>query len=297
MNINIGGSDFDEDDELEEAYESFGETPIINIYVEGFDDKRFWGKLFSEQGFSDFNIDAVGVEAKANGKGTILKLLKEKKVRLGKYYLVCMDSDYDNYYGLNQDILNNEFCFQTYAYSIENYYYHPKDFINLCCNIAGSYSNSHIPCFERLIYDWSKEYYPSFVKLLESGSREEAKKLILKAKHSGVELAPEVDISDVDLSKFDAIGLTPENLFLFYRGHNFEAQMKRLANRAIISLNQPAIQKISENQPSDKKESLIAECRKNVLDLETAVALRSIPDAICFPRIVSDIEAYKQKYA
>ncbi|NOI36565.1 DUF4435 domain-containing protein [Vibrio cyclitrophicus] len=297
MNINIGGSDFDEDDELEEAYDVFGIAPIVNIYVEGFDDKRFWGKVFSEQGIARFNIDAVGVEAKANGKGTLLNLLKEDKIKLGKYYLVCMDSDYDNYYGLNQEVLSSEFCFQTYAYSIENLYYHPKGFLDLCCNIAGNYTADNIPCFESLIKDWSQQYYPSFVKLLEAGSREEAKKLILNAKHTGVELAPVVDISEVDCTKFDEIGLKPDNLFLFYRGHNFEAQMKRLANRAIIALNKPVIDKISQHQPKDKKKALIQECRKNVLDLETAVALRNIPDSVCFPKIVSDIEIYKNKHA
>lgn len=297
MNINVGGSDFDEDDDLEEAYSVFGETPIINIYVEGFDDKRFWGKVFLENGITKFNIDAVGVEAKANGKGTILNLLKEKKIKLGKYYLVCIDSDYDNYYELNQKVLNSEFCFQTYAYSIENLYYHPKGLLELCCNIAGNYGTEGNLCFETLISEWSNQYYPSFVKLLESGSREAIKKLILNAKHTGVTQAPEVDISSVDCNKFNQIGITPDNLFLFYRGHNFEAQMKRLANRVIISLNKPVIEKISISQPAEKKKILIEECRKNVLHLETAVTLRNIPDSICFPKIVSDIEAYKLKYA
>ncbi|HIF9103320.1 TPA: DUF4435 domain-containing protein [Photobacterium damselae] len=294
MNINIGGSDFDEDDALEEAYETFGETPTIKIFVEGFDDKRFWGKLLSENGFEAFNIDAVGVEAKANGKGTIISLLKEGKITLGAYNLVCIDSDYDNFTGDNQDILNSNFCFQTYAYSIENFHFHPYELSNLCCNIVGHYSIDAIPDLEQLVNDWSTKYFNAFLTLLHRGDRNAIKNLVLNLKYEGVieETTPTPDPPAEALSKAEEIGLTPENMFLFYRGHNFESQMKRVANKAIIQLVRPVIDEISNHHEGDKKKSLISQCRENILNLETAIALRTIPSNPLYERVISDIRNF-----
>ncbi|WP_367989524.1 DUF4435 domain-containing protein [Vibrio sp. NTOU-M3] len=294
MNINIGGSDFDEDDALEEAYEEFGETPTIKVFVEGFDDKRFWGKLLSENGFGTFNIDAVGVEAKANGKDTIISLLKEGKITLGAYNLVCIDSDYDNFTDNNQDILNSNFCFQTYAYSIENFHFHPCNLSSLCCNIAGHYSKDAIPDLEQLVNDWSTKYFNAFLTHLHNGDRNSIKKLVLNLKYEGVkeEETPTPEPPVEALSKAEEIGLTPENMFLFYRGHNFESQMKRVANRALIQLVRPVIDDIKDHHEGDKKENLISQCRKNILDLETAVALRIIPDNPLYQKIVSDIRNF-----
>ncbi|EGR9014877.1 DUF4435 domain-containing protein [Vibrio parahaemolyticus] len=294
MNINIGGSDFDEDDALEEAYEEFGEIPIIKVFVEGFDDKRFWGKLLSEHGFAPFNIDAVGVEAKANGKGTLISLLKEGKITLGKYNIVCMDSDYDNFTGDNQDILNSKYCFQTYAYSIENFHFHPSGLLHLCCDIAGHYATQNVPNLESLVTDWSKEYFNAFLTHLHGGQRNSIKQLVQKLKFDGV-LSEQPQTPPPPAEVFDIannIGLHQENMFLFYRGHNFEAQMKRVANRVIIQLLRPVIDTINDNHTADKKKSLISQCRANILDLETAVALRTIPDNTLYQKIISDINNF-----
>ncbi|EPU3918369.1 DUF4435 domain-containing protein [Aeromonas hydrophila] len=296
MQINIGGSDFDENDALEEAYEDFGLNPVIKVFVEGFDDKRFWGKLLSEQGFSNFNIDAVGVDEKANGKGTLLALVNQGKITLGKYNLICVDSDYDNYYGLNQDILNNDFCFQTYAYSIENYYYHPQNLLELCCKISGNFSKENIPCFEQLVNNWSNEYYYSFLTLLENKKTSELKSLILNLRYTGVEPAKKESLPTELLDKAISKGILKDNLFLFYRGHNFEAQMRTLANRAIIYLNKQEIDKISTNHTGEKKKSLISMYRKSNLNLKTAVELRDIPSNDLYQRIISDITQFKTNY-
>lgn len=289
MIINIGGSDFDEDDSLEEAYQAFGETPIIKVFVEGFDDIRFWGGLLSNNGFPEFNIDAIGVEHDANGKAKIISLIKKEKITLGKYTVVCMDSDYDNFMGLNQDILNSKYCFQTYAYSIENFYFYPSGLTELCRKIACNYSYQNIPNLDELVCDWSTEYFDTFLTHLHNRECSEIKQLILNLTYQGVNSATEPLPTPPQeaINSALAIGLNKDNMFLFYRGHNYQSQLITIITAIVSKISGEVVTTLESNN-----KGLIHEYNGKKLNIYSTFASREIPDNDLYQKIIFDINNF-----
>ncbi len=118
---------------LEEADSTFYEgvsaileRPTVRVYVEAFDDVVLWEKAFNEaKALANIDIDLdlspVGDEKESDGKG---KVLQQSGIA-GPSVLLCVDSDYDfvakGYREQSVLINENEFIFQTYCYSLENF--------------------------------------------------------------------------------------------------------------------------------------------------------------------------------
>lgn len=93
---------------------------IISVVVENEDDIPFWKYVFNS-----FNIKteiSPNSRTLERGKKAVLKQANQA----GKYLLLCVDSDYDYIFnGSTTDsktTLENPYIFQTYTYSIENYF-------------------------------------------------------------------------------------------------------------------------------------------------------------------------------
>lgn len=93
---------------------------IVRVFVENEDDIPFWKYVFS-----CFDMKTKISPASHNLKrGKEIALQNANKA--GKYLLICVDSDYDfllqNSTTTSNIINNNPYVFQTYTYSIENYF-------------------------------------------------------------------------------------------------------------------------------------------------------------------------------
>lgn len=123
----------------------------VYVYVESFDDIPFWRSVFSdfENDKLCFEIMVPSSTSLVKGKKRVLDLIPSS----GKNLILCVDSDYDY---LLQDTTDTskkvnyeKYVFQTYAYSIENYYCLAEHLHQACAKA--------ILCDKKLI-DWSSVF-------------------------------------------------------------------------------------------------------------------------------------------
>lgn len=119
----------------------------VYVYVESFDDIPFWRSVFS-----DFETDKLCFEimvpssiSLVKGKKKVLDLIPSS----GKNLILCVDSDYDyllqDATDTSRKINQEKYVFQTYTYSIENYYC-LAEYLHQACTKA-------VLCDKKLI-DW-----------------------------------------------------------------------------------------------------------------------------------------------
>ena len=300
MVIVEGVPDFEFDDDLELAGSPFGLTPTTYAYVEGYDDEIFWGQQFDLFELKDIKVTAISHTQGANGKNAVLKALEDGKIVLGEYGLVCIDSDYDNFEDKNQELYLNDFCFQTYAYSIENYYFQPEGILEQCCISAVNREQAGLPCLIQLVEEWSKSYFDTFGTLLLANNKQEIKGLINNlVPFSITENSDKNILSDDAKRRFSDIGLDENNMFLFYRGHNFQAQMLVLAKQLVKELTEKKKDKILAAHPTDgaKSGKFIKEYMGKQTKIEDRLCFRSpLPRSACYDKLLNDIEIYKGTY-
>ncbi|TOY91889.1 DUF4435 domain-containing protein [Vibrio fluvialis] len=302
MHVEKNIPDFEFDDDLEISQGVFGLKPQITAFVEGFDDVYFWDAIFESVGISNVDVESVCCEARANGKSTILKAIKDKRIVLGQFNLICVDSDYDNLLGINQALYESEFCFQTYAYSIENYYYQPQDLLNECrrASLSRTIDCEDIPCLVTLIGTWSKSYFDVFCNHLLANDRDAANQLVSHLTLDGViECELKCQLSDEQKNSFEQKGLTEDTLHFFIRGHNFESKMSELAKEVTKRLSQKKKDKISNTYSEDtvKASKFIREYIKKQTRVDEFIHGRDFPkNSWCYQKLLSDVRGYKDNY-
>lgn len=293
--------DFEFDDELELAGNPFGLEPMIYAYVEGYDDEIFWGHEFDRFGLGEtIEVCAISSTQGANGKNAVLKALEDGRIVLGQYGLICIDSDYDNLEGKNQELYSSPFCFQTYAYSIENYYFQPVGILEECCKSAVSRDRTGLPCLVTLVKEWSASYFDSFCTLLLADEKQTIKQLIHKLKPYQVvgDDSGRV-LTEDNKARFSESGLTADTMYLFYRGHNFQSQMLVLAKQIVKDLTEKKKDKIRLAHPEDHTKSgkFIKEYLGRQSKVDDRIRFRTpIPNNICYEKLTVDLEAYKANY-
>jgi hypothetical protein len=131
---------------------------IVRVFVESEDDIPFW-----KYAFSFFNIKTKISPSSQNlkrGKSVVL----EQADKVGKYLLLCLDSDYD--YILqnattNSSIINdNPYIFQTYTYSIENYFCYANAFSQIIAE--ATQNDDKIIDFETFFENYSNLIFELF---------------------------------------------------------------------------------------------------------------------------------------
>jgi len=286
--------------ELNEAHEVFGQSLGIIAYVEGYEDVRFWTKEFKKLNL-EITAQEISATGSANGKGTILSAIKEGRIALGKKTLICIDSDYDYLLDKNIEIYNSPFCFQTYTYSIENYYYNPIGLTGLCFDAACVYQGKK-NTLELLLIEWSKYIFSCFILYLIDNKPEQLN--FIKASLNQLSIEKTDDkaveqqylITNIQAQKFTEKGLSPETVFLYFRGHNLETKIKQLAKKFIKQLSNQKIKEITSSQGSNAP-NLIREYNNKKIEIGLLANNREKhPENHCYTLLQSDIQQYKDHY-
>jgi len=287
--------DFGFSTELNQAHEIFGEKLGIVAYVEGFEDVRFWTKEFQKL---NIEINAVEISsiASANGKTAILSAVKNKRIMLGEKLLICIDSDYDYLLSKDIDIYDDHFCFQTYTYSIENYYYNPVGLTELCFEAACTYQGKkdHL---ELLLLAWSKYIYSCFILYLIENKTQQLDFIKASLKQLTLEnlyATPNEThaTTNEQKKKFTDKGLTPQNVFLYFRGHDLETAIKKLAEEFVEQLSHQKKADISSTHKSNAA-VFIKEYFNKRREIKTLTESRHPhPQNPCYRLLQSDIKAY-----
>jgi hypothetical protein len=133
----------------------------LALRVEGKEDVVFWQAIFQEAlpnvRVEIFHFANEFPSANAMGKEAILPLRAYADNKL----CVCIDSDYDFLLGKNYNDYS-PFVFQTYTYSIENYYAVASRLPNVIQKTANTSKLSNID-FEKLFRSYAAMIFEGFV--------------------------------------------------------------------------------------------------------------------------------------
>ncbi len=291
---------------LNQAHEKFGQHLGIQAFVEAGDDVRFWTEEFLKVELQ-VNVQAISSIENANGKAAILTALKEKRIIVGAKTLVCMDSDYDYLLDKNATIYTSDFCFQTYTYAIENYYYNPVGLTRYCCQAAAVYEGVNTRLLEILFTQWSTHIYGCFLQRLVDDKDSDNLNATITASIEALSLMPQQDnevithtLTAEQLQHFAEKGLSAENVYLYFRGHDLESKIKQLAKELVHQLSETHKTKIqaasSQNNKKGNTAQLITEHFNNRLEIETLAKTRSFPTNHCYELLQHDIQYFLKQY-
>lgn len=303
MNITESIPNFGFSTQLNNAHEVFGQVLGIIAYVEACEDVRFWTIEFKKLDL-EVNVKEISATGTANGKDAILTAIKKGRISLGKKLIVCLDSDYDYLLSKNTTIYNDVCCFQTYAYAIENYYYNPAGLTELCCVAACTYQNVNKNHLEYLLVEWSKYIYGCFLQYIDKIESKSPSELdAIKTSIEELTLTPKTyqsitthTLSNEKITNFSNKGLRPDNVFLYFRGHDLESKIKKLATDFVNQLSKQKKEEIKAVQPEHFNEHC-QEYFNNRLEIKVLLKTRpDFPNNHCYTLLQTDIQKYKEHY-
>jgi len=296
--------------------------PIVRVFVEDMVDVPFWKLFFDNQNVKTKIQPATG-DGYSNGIKEVLKL----KDNVGKYFLLCVDSDY-NYLlqssTIDSELINtNKYIFQTYTYSIENYKCFADSLSTLMLN-ATKQDKAELFDYEHFLSEYSKIIYKLFVYSVYFKINNEAdfsisilNKIIgfnknidisNNGENSLIELKNSVDkkllefdfVNEDEIqkleSKLNALGVTSENTYLFISGHtlfnNVVLKSLKLVEKLIVETQKKNIENISKTDKIRKEK--LKHFNKERTDVKILLQ-QNTNFANCFlvEKINSDIEKYK----
>ncbi len=300
MDSSYSFPDFDMDDDLEEADEVFGITPAqIVAYVEAPIDIGFWQKRFDTQDFPVIEFREICQHEPANGKGAIISAVTNHRISLSSRLIICLDSDYDNLLDNNQDLYNSDFVFQTYAYAIENFFYHPENlgsFVQECAGIDDP-TTRDLPMDK--VIEWSNKHFSRFCFLIDNGLDKEQVAQISDNISLGTvdECAFRPTISWERLGYFNEKGLTKDKLHIFYRGHNLEPKIyNNIVCEYLTHLRTIKKEEILRDQSISNKGRAIQQVFSQDLELKDKLLDRELDHIHEINLIHSDILEFKKAY-
>ena len=107
-------------------------------------------------------------------------------------------------------------------------------------------------------------------------------------------------LTDEQLQCFSDKGLSAENVYLYFRGHDLESKIKQLAKELVHQLSETHKAKIQAASPrADKNDSasqLIKEHFNNRLEIETLAKTRSFPTNHCYELLQHDIQHFLKQH-
>ncbi len=224
---------------------------VAAVHVEANDDKIFWKKIL-DQYFPVRKFDFITyTRTRENNHATgCTTCLKYKDLGcLSKNFFICIDSDYR--YIMQEKTINAEhFVLQTYTYSFENHFCLPHN-VNNAFNKMGISSIEFD--FDLFLKHYSQILYELFIYHLYSLSKRDGvlgKKLFSSFLNIQMvylykngekmleELKDKVDAKLIELRehynaadlskvkrKCENLGITENNAYLYFRGHNVFEQV------------------------------------------------------------------------
>ncbi|HZK03818.1 MAG TPA: DUF4435 domain-containing protein [Bacteroidaceae bacterium] len=231
------------------------ERKKIVAYVESYEDIAFWRLLLEE-----FETDEFGFQIMLPCRKDLTKG-KKSAIRnhlgdspYGTNLIACVDSDYD--YLLNgatytsQQLLESEYIFHTYAYSIENYQCYANSLYQVC--VQSTLNDRRLVNFKAFLEYYSQIIFPLFVwniwfyrekihsqfcmqdfnRIIRIGSvdvnnpHKVLEDLIIRveAKIRWLEKKYTLGVKQVEIMKeeFESFGVTPTNTYMFIQGHHLK---------------------------------------------------------------------------
>ena len=276
-----------------------GKSDIL-VYVEGFEDVKFWHKAFSIGGLENVTVVEISKDHIANGKARIISKIENGEIILGPSLLVALDSDYDYLKEINQNIFSSDYCFQTYCYSIENYIYNPHDLL-LECSYATNcceFKDQH-RCFGDLLEHWSFDNSQNFEKYLNDNCEKSIDAILGSLAELNFDYyAENIDESDEALiSPYDKKGVSRKNIHFFVRGHDLERQMIRLGEQyteKVLELKKEQIK--NSGLEKDAQGQRIQEFINARVHFKQALKSRSFEHIHMYEKILEDINSFSQNY-
>ena len=297
---------------------------VIDVHVENEDDIPFWKDIFNKSGLKT-KIHPASKTSLDRGKSVVLKL----KDNVGKFLIVCVDSDYDyllqGYTDVSKTVNENPYVFQTYAYSIENFKCYAESLHSVVVkstlldkpelfdyvNFLKLYSSI---IYELFIYSLHhlKEQSDSFtindfsetIKLLAqvdilSQGQKALKKLKIAVENK---IATLDKISDRQINQFKEklyiLGITPENTYLFIKGHIlYENVVCMFLQPIALYLKSKQFRQISElKKDEEEATNRRNQYKKYFIDIELVLRNNTnYYDCFLMNHILSDIEKYKKR--
>jgi hypothetical protein len=219
------------------------------VHLESSFDQTFWNAAL-RHGAPHCRFDYIAYSRNPDGRratGSSVCVAYLRYGCLSERFVICIDSDY-RYLMREEDINIGRCVFQTYTYSLENHYCHPD-------NIAAAFGRLGLSRplfnFESFLREYSRTLYPLFIyhlvsvaendnlfttrnftRYMDIDIRHRDENAILSALRRRVEVKlrsikikyPNVNIDD-KAERFRALGLLPDNAWLYFRGHNMLDQV------------------------------------------------------------------------
>jgi hypothetical protein len=182
-------------------------------FVEGPTDKAFWRHIFEHVGLRVNVITGSNKADRPCGKQECLKYFPFLSTR----FIICIDSDYDNFRQLHPRHNPRHHVLQTYAYAIENHY------------LA-----SH-PGLRNFLRDYSRIIYQHFLRHLSEGDsvnefcgkiapqNGHRESLVALQQRLGEAPAPSPDSPN---NPYHALGLSPDNTYLYIKAKVLKGRLQ-----------------------------------------------------------------------
>jgi Protein of unknown function (DUF4435) len=282
----------------------------LAIFVEGKDDEAFWSFVFDRSKFKGkykiFTYSNWPTEG-SSGKTTLKHLVPHTQ----RDFAICIDSDYD--YLLENTDWQRPFVFQTYTYSIENYYCYVPNLnavmnraTNLASDTEGSFfEDIFIRQFSEKIYDLLIESLQESIKVGRSentrhklGENIRLTKgrdinVLLSNLHASLPNKTQHLIIPTEFrQQLTAKGLTPETAYLFARGHDvFNSVFVPILKIIQLDIKNQKLNEIKSITDSHLRKASEKTYRMGIKHVVTCLEEnRDFTDCFLFQKIEQDIK-------
>ena len=295
---------------------------VIDVYVEDLEDIAFWKGLFDKCELQT-KIHPASQTSLKRGKCTLLQKVND----VGKYLILCVDSDYDyllhNHTEQSKHINQNPYIFQTYTYSIENFKcyaenlhevmlqatYQDQEELFDYITFLKSYSSIIYDLFLYSLYHIKKESkiftHSDFLKTIKLGRVDilsQGQDVLTKLKETveqkrvTLKTISEQHIQQLK-TQLHQLGVTPENTYLFINGHILCDNVVLMFLKPLAThLKNKYYLQISKVKKTDNEENDREQQYNNLTTDITSILHHHTNYYDCFlmDKIFSDIETYKQ---
>jgi len=294
MRVSYGIPDFKIDSDRIEAKSLLAKEEIIELYVESQEDVSFWRNIFFSCELKCIEIKPARKANETNGKGELIKCVNEGTIEPGRKVLIALDSDYDYLKNENHALYSMPFIFQTYAYSIESFYYYPYHILEVSANCTNTcIANSEFK-IEELFDNWSKSVYPDFVDYLRSMS--DNSKSSVYDSLSALDKNSTFEEQELEVCKdLKGKGLNENNVYLFVNGHKLQESVTKFYNvvtSSLISNEMKNVKGKTKQAESDYRRQ-IHNCLR---DVTSSIIARPLDDIPFMNLIKEDVLKYKSEY-
>lgn len=219
------------------------------VHVEDKDDIVFWSRVLKHFRPGDhFHFIAGSRNEYGHETSGVTQCLKYFDY-LSPDFFICIDSDY-RYLLREKKIDVEHYVLQTYTYSFENHHCYAEGLEGVCCRVT--HLSNHVFDFRRFLKEFSNILYDLFIwhlyfqnadpirfskfefnsyvtlpvcrpyPLIQDNASRSLEELRMRVERKTAYLGrkyPQADLETVR-KKYHALGLTPDTVYFFVRGHN-----------------------------------------------------------------------------